>query len=57
MQPPAPGEPKPDTPAYKHWWFWMVGGVGAIILVDSATSDSESDSTQPLTRGQWGVTI
>jgi tetratricopeptide (TPR) repeat protein len=45
---PAPAPPPTDSggrkgkPAYKQWWFWVVVGVSAIILIDIATSDSQS---------------
>ena len=44
---PPPAEPaaRASKPLYKQWWFWVVAGVGAIILIDIATSDSsESDA-------------
>ncbi|HWM86679.1 MAG TPA: hypothetical protein VNO33_12595, partial [Kofleriaceae bacterium] len=48
---PPPSRPPPakDTgekkskPIYKQWWFWVVAGVSAIIIVSIATSDSDPD--------------
>ena len=39
---PAPtgDAPKPSKPIYKRWWFWVVVGVSAIILIDIASDDS-----------------
>ncbi len=48
------GEPdakKASKPIYKQWWFWVVAGVGTIILIDFATSDSTSSTDQPLMLG------
>jgi hypothetical protein len=42
------GKKKASKPVYKQWWFWVVAGVGAIILIDFATSDSSSSNTQRL---------
>jgi hypothetical protein len=39
---------KASKPIYKQWWFWVVAGVGAIILIDFATSDSSSSTNQRL---------
>lgn len=33
---------KKKKPAYKQWWFWVVMGVGAVILIDIASSDSNN---------------
>lgn len=44
---PAPrddGEKK-SKPIYKQWWFWVVAGVSAIILIDIATSGSDDDGS------------
>jgi hypothetical protein len=48
-RPPAPagapphGEPPRECrPFYKQWWFWVVAGVGVIVLISVATSDSRS---------------
>jgi len=35
-------KPKKPTPAYKQWWFWVVVGVSAVILVDILSTDSSS---------------
>lgn len=46
---PAPPSPAPapmiperpkETPVYKQWWFWVVVGVSAYIVVDIATTDN-----------------
>ena len=43
--PPAEPTPRASKPLYKQWWFWVVAGVGALIIIDIATSDStESDA-------------
>ncbi len=42
---PAPEQPK-AKPLYKQWWFWVVVGVSAVILVDIATT-GDSNSAQP----------
>tara|TARA_R110002096_G_scaffold299503_2_gene493945 strand:+ start:8481 stop:9461 length:981 start_codon:yes stop_codon:yes gene_type:complete len=39
---------KASKPIYKQWWFWVVAGVGTIILIDFATSDSSSSQNQAL---------
>ena len=39
-----PADKKASKPIYKQWWFWVVAGVGTIILIDFATSDSSSSS-------------
>jgi len=38
---PVNGAPAPAkaTPIYKKWWFWVVLGVGAIVIVNLAVSD------------------
>jgi hypothetical protein len=49
---PPPAGPPPEQPApqekskpiYKQWWFWVVAGVSAIILIDIATSDSDGSN-------------
>ena len=45
--PPPPGEPKKSKPIYKKWWFWVVAGVSAYVLISILTADSD-DSAQPL---------
>jgi hypothetical protein len=39
----ADSQPK-SKPLYKQWWFWLVVGVSAFIVIDIATSDSHSDN-------------
>lgn len=52
--PAAPDNDKPKAkPLYKQWWFWAVVGVSAIILIDIATTDSNSTS-QPVRGGATG---
>jgi hypothetical protein len=46
--PPAPikdpgNEPAP-RPIYKRWWFWVVVGVSALILIDIASSGPDDDT-------------
>jgi hypothetical protein len=36
---------------YKEWWFWVVVGVSAIILIDIATTDDQSATIQPPING------
>jgi hypothetical protein len=43
--PPAPrdeGEKK-SKPIYKQWWFWVIAGVSAIVIINIATADSDPD--------------
>ena len=40
--PPDDGGDKPK-PLYKRWWFWVVVGVSAIILIDIATSGDDGN--------------
>ncbi len=47
MRKPA-GDKKEAKPIYKQWWFWVVAGVGTIILIDFATSDSSSSGNSLL---------
>lgn len=42
---------KASKPIYKQWWFWVVAGVGTIILIDFATSDSSEPTNQRLMLG------
>jgi hypothetical protein len=67
MPPPSstsgPGEPPPppaagDTgtkskskPVYKQWWFWVVVGASALILINIASSDSGDNNAQPAMLG------
>ncbi len=39
---------KKSKPVYKQWWFWVVVGVSAIILIDIATSGSDDDVSRAL---------
>jgi tetratricopeptide (TPR) repeat protein len=44
---PAPASPEPakkEKPLYKQWWFWAFVGVGAIILIDIASSGDDDSS-------------
>ncbi|HUS63086.1 MAG TPA: hypothetical protein VMZ28_01040 [Kofleriaceae bacterium] len=46
---PAPEQPKSESkPIYKQWWFWVVAGVSAIILIDIATSGDDGSSSDLL---------
>lgn len=45
--------PKKSKPIYKQWWFWVVVGVSAVIVVDLAVSSSHRNGAQPST----GLTI
>ena len=51
--PPAAPAPEPEQksesrPIYKQWWFWVVAGVSAIILIDIATSGDDGSSSNLL---------
>lgn len=52
------GEPVPaprkSTPVYKQWWFWVVVGVSAIILIDIASGPSNDNAA---TQGDFGATV
>ncbi len=50
---PAP-QPRKSTPVYKQWWFWVVVGVSAIILIDFAVGPDEGNAA---TSGDFGATI
>jgi tetratricopeptide (TPR) repeat protein len=39
------GEKKESKPVYKRWWFWVVAGVSALILIDIATAGSDDSDT------------
>ena len=40
---PAGEKPKDNaTPIYKKWWFWVVLGVGALVVINIAVDDSSS---------------
>ena len=39
-------EPKKSKPIYKQWWFWVVAGVSAYVLISILAADSDS-SAQP----------
>jgi len=41
---PAP-EPRKSKPVYKQWWFWVVVGVSAYVLITILADDSSSSST------------
>lgn len=43
VEPRPADKPRASKPFYKQWWFWVVAGVGAIIVYDIATSDSDDD--------------
>jgi hypothetical protein len=34
---------KKSRPLYKQWWFWVVAGVSAVIIVSIVTADSDGD--------------
>jgi hypothetical protein len=42
--PPAPSEPRKSKPIYKQWWFWVVAGVSAYVLISILASDSSEDT-------------
>jgi hypothetical protein len=44
VAPAAPERPEPPAakPVYKKWWFWVVLGVGSVVLYTMATSDDNS---------------
>lgn len=54
--PEAPAPKSSSTPFYKQWWFWVFAGVGAIILIDVATS-SHGDSTSSNAKAPAGFTL
>src|SRR5688572_26897105 len=39
---PAPEPTRRSTPVYKQWWFWVVVGVSALIIIDVASGPSSS---------------
>ncbi len=46
------GKKKKAKPAYKQWWFWVVVGVSAVILVNIASGEPErAGATQPVDTG------
>jgi hypothetical protein len=60
-QPPAPAQndpgapgpavsgseqPKKEKPVYKKWWFWVVMGVSAVVVINLATSSSQKSNTR-----------
>jgi tetratricopeptide (TPR) repeat protein len=45
---PDRGEPKKERPIYKRWWFWVVAGVSAIVIINIATADSDSSDSRAL---------
>ncbi len=52
----ADSKPKKSKPAYKQWWFWVVVGVSAVILVDIMSTNSDSSAAAPRNNG-LGATI
>jgi tetratricopeptide (TPR) repeat protein len=44
---PAPATAPKSKAFYKHWAFWVVVGVGAIILIDLAVGNSDDSIDQP----------
>jgi len=44
--PPTDHKPVEVKPIYKEWWFWVVVGVGTVIVVDLASQNSSQ--SQPL---------
>jgi tetratricopeptide (TPR) repeat protein len=45
-------QPKSGKAFYKHWAFWVVVGVGAIILIDIAVGNNDDgDDPQPTSMG------
>lgn len=70
--PPPPmapaGEPKKSKPIYKQWWFWVVVGVSAYVLISIAAADSDNPQARqagferlpmpsPGTTGSVGATL
>jgi hypothetical protein len=52
---PVPGNDKPhESPVYTKWWFWVVVGVSAFVVVDIASSDSKSSASRGLVTGTSG---
>ena len=54
--PPVAGSPadtgsKRTKPVYKQWWFWVVVGVSALILIDIASDDSSNATTRDMGLG------
>lgn len=54
--PPAQEGNKKAKPAYKEWWFWVVVGVSAVILI-SFISDDGSPSGMPMGREAPGGAV
>jgi len=46
--PPRDDGGKKSKPIYKQWWFWVVAGVSAVILIDIATSGSDDGDSRAL---------
>jgi len=44
MPPPVDSGPKKSKPAYKKWWFWVVVGASALILINIVGSDSGNNN-------------
>ncbi|MDB4963684.1 MAG: hypothetical protein JWP01_3683 [Myxococcales bacterium] len=40
---PGQEEPKKADPVYKKWWFWAVVAVSAYVVIQIATTDSQSN--------------
>lgn len=38
---------KKAKPVYKQWWFWVVVGVSAVILIDMANSGDDNGAAPP----------
>ncbi len=43
--PPPAEQPKKAKPIYKQWWFWVVAGVSAYVLISILASDSSDPGT------------
>jgi hypothetical protein len=43
------GDKKKSKPAYKQWWFWVIVGVSAIILIDIATTGDSNNTARMVT--------
>ena len=48
-----PPKARVSKPLYKQWWFWVIAGVGTVVLIDLAVSDS--DETRDF--GPNGLTV
>jgi tetratricopeptide (TPR) repeat protein len=61
---PEPAAPKKAKPIYKQWWFWVVAGVSAYVLITILAADSsdqpqrlESPMPTPGAGGTGGMTL